>query len=100
MRPRIEKHFYFIALAFLAFSLFGCACETPLQDPAYSDQSALPYIDALVFDSSGSTIYGQVLVPSSDLGENRPCAILCHGFAGFTRWDDVAHDLIGFIQGK
>ena len=93
MRPRIEKHFNLIALAFLALFLFGCACETPLQDPAYSDQSALPYLDALVFDSGGSTIYGQVLVPSSDLGENRPCAILCHGFAGFTRWDDVAHDL-------
>ena len=26
-------------------------------------------------------------------GYEEPCAIICHGFAGFTRWDDVAHDL-------
>ena len=46
-----------------------------------------------MFDSEGSLLYGQVLVPSPRFGAKHACAILCHGFAGFTRWDDVAHDL-------
>jgi len=59
----------------------------------YSCEAELPKLDALAFDSDGSTIYGQVLVPSAKFGNARPCVIFCHGFAGFTRWDDVAHDL-------
>ena len=75
----------------LAAALGGCA--TRFSDGSYSGEAELPRLDALVFDSDGSTIYGQVLVPSAQFGGKRPCAILCHGFAGFTRWDDVAHDL-------
>ena len=76
MRPRIEKHFYFIALAFLAAFLFGCACETPLQDPAYSDQSALPQ-------------------ETRRLRKTYPAT---HSLMGYRR--ALARDLIGFIQGK
>ena len=62
-------------------------------DENYASEAELPRIDALVFKSEGSHIYGQVLVPSPKFAGARPCVILCHGFAGFTRWDDVAHDL-------
>ena len=79
------------AMAALAAAL--CGCSTRFADGNYSTEAELPRLDALVFDSEGSAIYGQVLVPSSQFGERRPCAILCHGFAGFTRWDDLAHDL-------
>ena len=59
----------------------------------FASEAELPKLDALAFKSEGSTIYGQVLVPSAKFAGPRPCVIFCHGFAGFTRWDDVAHDL-------
>ena len=62
-------------------------------DENYACEAELPRLDALAFKSEGSMIYGQVLVPSARFGAARPCVIFCHGFAGFTRWDDVAHDL-------
>ena len=62
-------------------------------DENYACEAELPKIDALAFNSEGSMVYGQILVPSSRFGTARPCVIFCHGFAGFTRWDDVAHDL-------
>lgn len=62
-------------------------------DENYASEAELPHIDALVFKSEESHIYGQVLVPSAKFTGARPCVIFCHGFAGFTRWDDVAHDL-------
>ena len=82
-----------IHITSLAIAVLFCGCATRFADGSFSTEAELPRLDALVFDSDGSTIYGQVLVPSSQFGEKRPCAILCHGFAGFTRWDDVAHDL-------
>ena len=62
-------------------------------DGTYATEAELPRIDALIFESDGATIYGQILVPAPKFGAARPCAIFCHGFAGFTRWDDVAHEL-------
>ena len=62
-------------------------------DENYACEAELPRLDALAFKSEGSMVYGQVLVPSARFGAARPCVIFCHGFAGFTRWDDVAHDL-------
>lgn len=82
-----------IHITSLAVAVLLCGCATRFTDGSFESEAELPRLDALVFDSDGSTIYGQVLVPSSQFGEKRPCAILCHGFAGFTRWDDVAHDL-------
>ena len=70
-----------------------CGCATRITDSNPQDEAELPRLEALVFDSDGSAIYGQILVPSPRFGNKRPCAIICHGFAGFTRWDDVAHDL-------
>ena len=71
-----------------AVALASCGAEEK-----YASEAELPKLDALVFKSEGSTIYGQVLVPSAKFAGPRPCVIFCHGFAGFTRWDDVAHDL-------
>ena len=69
--------------------VFGQSCE----EGPYATEAELPRIDALIFESDGATIYGQILVPAPKFGAARPCAIFCHGFAGFTRWDDVAHEL-------
>ena len=74
--------------AIAALALVGCGVEEK-----YASEAELPRLDALVFQSEGSTIYGQVLVPSAKFAGSRPCVVFCHGFAGFTRWDDVAHDL-------
>ena len=49
--------------------------------------------EALVFRSGGDRIYGQVLRPNVAFGKGRPIVIFCHGFAGFTRMDDVAQAL-------
>lgn len=90
------KHIFniaFYAALAAAAGLCGCTSRLASTDGEYASVSELPRLEALVFDSDGSTVYGQVLVPSSRFGDHRPCAILCHGFAGFTRWDDVAHDL-------
>ena len=73
--------------------LCGCVNCGQFDDRDYASQDELPRLEALVFKSEGSSIYGQVLVPSSQFTGARSCAIICHGFAGFTRWDDVAHDL-------
>ena len=62
-------------------------------DENYANEAELPRLEALVFKSEGCFMYGQVLVPSAKFVGARPCVIFCHGFAGFTRWDDVAHDL-------
>ena len=87
----IPKLLPFAALA-VAASLAGCIGGR-FDDARYADEAELPRLDALVFESEGSKIYGQVLVPSGRFGGKRPCAVLCHGFAGFTRWDDVGQDL-------
>ena len=82
----MKKNLIFAVVAAVAIAAVGA-------DENYATEAELPRIDALVFKSEGSLIYGQVLVPSSRFAGARPCVIFCHGFAGFTRWDDVAHDL-------
>ena len=56
-------------------------------------ESAISESEALVFRSDGDRIYGQVLKPNAAFGKGRPVVIFCHGFAGFTRMDDVAQAL-------
>ena len=82
----MKKNLIFAVVAAVAIAAVGA-------DENYATEAELPRIDALVFKSEGSLVYGQVLVPSSRFAGARPCVIFCHGFAGFTRWDDVAHDL-------
>ena len=64
--------------------LCGCVSCGQFGDSDYAFQCDLPRLEALVFKSEGSNIYGQILVPSSQFAGGRPCAIICHGFAGFT----------------
>ena len=82
----MKKNLIFAVVAAVVIAAVGA-------DEYYASEAELPRIDALVFKSEGSLVYGQVLVPSSRFAGARPCVIFCHGFAGFTRWDDVAHDL-------
>ena len=82
----MKKRTILALIAVVAFGAIGA-------DGNYASEAELPRIEALAFKSEGSMIYGQVLVPSVKFAGARPCAIFCHGFAGFTRWDDVAHDL-------
>ena len=82
----MKKYMFLAVMAAVVIAAMGA-------DENYANEAELPRIDALVFKSEGSLIYGQVLVPSVRFAGARPCVILCHGFAGFTRWDDVAHDL-------
>ena len=42
-------------------------------DENYASEAELPRIDALVFKSEGSHVYGQVLVPSAKFAGARPC---------------------------
>ena len=60
-------------------------------------EAAISRSEALVFRSGGDRIYGQILRPNAAFGKGRPVAIFCHGFAGFTRMDDVA-DIADFIR--
>lgn len=93
-----------IVLLVSAFSiemLTGCASssEVPLnpenlfrEQGAPTAEAASGY-DALVFKSEGTEIYGQVLMPDRSYGENRPCVLMFHGFAGFARFDDIGQAL-------
>lgn len=56
-------------------------------------EATISQCDALVFRSGWDRIYGQVLRPNAAFGKGRPVVIFCHGFAGFTRMDDVAQAL-------
>lgn len=87
----MKPNFAILLAAAAAFFTTGCA--TRFDDGSYRTVGELPRIEALAEEINGSMVFGQVLVPSSQFGGKRPCVILCHGFAGFTRWDDVAHDL-------
>ena len=64
------------------------AADRPAEGEATISRS-----EALVFRSGGDRIYGQILRPNVAFGKGRPVVIFCHGFAGFTRMDDVAHAL-------
>ena len=62
-------------------------------DRLAADEAAISRSEALVFRSGGDRIYGQILRPNAAFGRGRPVVIFCHGFAGFTRMDDVAQAL-------
>lgn len=62
-------------------------------DRPAAGEAAISESEALVFRSDGDRIYGQVLRPNGAFGKRRPVVIFCHGFAGFTRMDDVAQAL-------
>ena len=80
--------------------LFTSLTRAAVLDKAYlsadrpaAGEAAISESEALVFRSGGDRIYGQVLRPNAAFGKGRPVVIFCHGFAGFTRMDDVAQAL-------
>ena len=80
--------------------LFTFVTRAAVLDKAYlsadrpaAGEAAISRSEALVFRSGGDRIYGQVLRPNTAFGKGRPVVIFCHGFAGFTRMDDVAQAL-------
>ena len=89
--------------AIFACALVGFAAEAFAQaaldkdylteDRPSSGENAVSSVDALIFKSDGSEIYGQILRPNAAYGKGRPVVVFFHGFAGFTRMDDVAHAL-------
>ena len=90
-----------LAAAALAIALAGCASTSQARlkteylfcDGAFRAADGLSDYDALVFDSDGATIYGQILKPDRSFGDKRPCVLMFHGFAGFGRFDDVGQAL-------
>ena len=86
----------------LAMMLAGCSSSTPdaalrpdrlFYDEVVCTSESVADYDALVFQSNGDEIYGQILKPDSSFGENRPCVLMFHGFAGFGRFDDIGQAL-------
>ena len=88
-------------LSLLLFaSLFASVARAAVLDKAYlsadrpvGGEAEISESEALVFRSGGDRIYGQILRPNAAFGRGRPVVIFCHGFAGFTRMDDVAQAL-------
>ncbi len=67
--------------------------EHLLEDPETLDPKALPDYTTLDFVSAGNHLYGEIMWPSSQLVEPRPCVIMLHGFPGSARNDDISHAL-------
>ena len=93
----MKKQSLFFAFSFL---LFTFATWAVVLDKAYlsavrpaAGEAAISESEALVFRSGGDRIYGQLLRPNAAFGKGRPVVIFCHGFAGFTRMDDIAQAL-------
>lgn len=60
------------------------------EDRPAEGETTISRSEALIFRSGGDDIYGQILSPNAAFGGERPVVIFVHGFAGFTRMDDVA----------
>lgn len=67
--------------------------DKPQKNMAQADYTCLDFV------SSGSHIYGQILWPDDSYDSPRPVAIICHGYPGTSRNDDIAYALqrIGFV---
>ena len=99
---KIKRKFSFMTAAFAAVVLLaGCVgtgstvlkTENLFRDENSRDPGSIAGLDALIFKSEGSEIYGQLLTPDRAYGENRPCVLFFHGFAGFTRFDEIGQAL-------
>lgn len=64
------------------------------KDPEYKEEK--PWFDELCVESSGTKIFGTVLIPGREKGDpvdTRPCAILLHGYPGHTVTFDIGQAL-------
>ena len=58
-------------------------------DPAFPPAD----YDMLCVKSGESELYGEIMWPDGSYGGQRPCVILCHGYPGVARNDDLAFAL-------
>lgn len=98
----MKSKFYFMAAALaVATVIAGCAgtgrailrTENLFRDEVSREADRIPDYDSFVFKSGEAEIYGQLLKPDRSYGENRPCVLFFHGFAGFVRFDDIGQAL-------
>ena len=92
--------FVLSSLCLVLGAMAASAARADVLDKAYlagdrpaAGETAISECEALVFRSDGDRIFGQILRPNAAFGKGRPVVIFCHGFAGFTRMDDVAQAL-------
>ena len=90
-----------LVIAILAVGLSGCKIafdeeatvkinpKNLYQDVSSAGSQKPQSVESLIFNSSGSDIYGQILTPDSVYSEARPVVIMLHGFAGFTKMDEI-----------
>ena len=62
-------------------------CDGSLEHGKLSDYTTLDFV------SSGNHIYGEIMWPSGEFSQMRPCVIMLHGFPGSARNDDISHAL-------
>ena len=85
----MTRHIAVLFVAMVAFAAVGA----DVADESYASEAELPRLDALAFESDGSMIYGQVLVPSDPL--DAFWAELGDGGARFRRTYGTGHSLMG-----
>ena len=69
--------------------------EYMYQDPPCRPGEIPPALEGLSILSGGGDahIYGKVMTPGRPPGERRPCAILLHGYPGYTSLFDIGQGL-------
>ena len=101
MKRKISAVVRFLLIPIVVLLFSGCADRSGVvlqprdlfRDTFPADREAAADYDALVCRVDGAEIYGQILIPDRSFGENRPCVLIFHGFAGFGRFDDVGQAL-------
>lgn len=69
------------------------ALEYLFEDRPFDPTAAPADYDMLCVESGGSQLYGELMWPDGGYQANRPCVILCHGYPGVARNDDLAFAL-------
>ena len=64
--------------------------EYLLRDRPYDPAVAPADYDMLCVKSGGAELYGEILWPDGGFQGPRPCVLLCHGYPGVARNDDLA----------
>lgn len=68
----------------------GLRLEYLLRDRPYDPVATPADYDMLCVKSGGAELYGEILWPDGGFQGPRPCVLLCHGYPGTARNDDMA----------
>lgn len=63
------------------------------KDRPYSGEGARPILEGIDIISGGVHIYGTVMTPGGGPEERHPCAVMLHGYPGYTAMYDIAQAL-------